>query len=168
MSLRCCTDIAPLSFRCRNAAVATPLSRCFCTAIALLLFHCCSAAVAPAVATQSHRYCTAIVPLSLCCCHSCCRYAVTPQSLRSHTAIAPLSHRCLTAVSPAHREYKKFNIELVLLYCHSTVASDVNRNVHTVVSSRGTIRVTVTISDCQERVSSSSEGCSTSQKTVKV
>ena len=38
----------------------------------------------------------------------------------------------------------------------------------TVVVSRGIIRVTVTIGDCQACVSSSSEGCSTSQKTVKV
>ena len=56
----------------------------------------------------------------------------------------------------------------MLLYYHSTVASAVNRKVHTVVASRGIIRVTVTIGDCQARVSSSSEGCSTSQKTVKV
>ena len=38
----------------------------------------------------------------------------------------------------------------------------------TVVASRGIFRVTVTIGDCQALVSSSSEGCSTSQKTVKV
>ena len=38
----------------------------------------------------------------------------------------------------------------------------------TVVASRGRIRVTVFIGDCQARVSSSSEGCPTSQKTVKV
>ena len=56
----------------------------------------------------------------------------------------------------------------MLLYCYSTVASSVDRKVHTVVASKGIIRVTVTISDCQARVSSSSEGCSTLQKTVKV
>ena len=56
----------------------------------------------------------------------------------------------------------------MLLYCHSTVASAVDRKDHTVVTSRGIIRVTVTIGDCQARVSSSSEGCLTSQKTVKV
>ena len=38
----------------------------------------------------------------------------------------------------------------------------------TVVASRGRIKVTVFIGDCQARVPSSSEGCSTSQKTVKV
>ena len=38
----------------------------------------------------------------------------------------------------------------------------------TVVASRGIIRVTVTIGDCQALVSSSSEGSLTSQKTVKV
>ena len=37
-----------------------------------------------------------------------------------------------------------------------------------VVASRGRIKVTVFIGDCQARVSSSSEGCSTSQKKVKV
>ena len=56
----------------------------------------------------------------------------------------------------------------MLLYCHSTVASAVGWKVHMVVTSRGIIRVTVTIGDCQARVSSSSEGCSTSQKIVKV
>ena len=56
----------------------------------------------------------------------------------------------------------------MLLYFHSTVASAVDRKVHTVVTSRGIIRVTVTIGDCQARVSSSSEGCSTLQKTFKV
>ena len=38
----------------------------------------------------------------------------------------------------------------------------------TVVASRGRIKVTVFIGDWQARVSSSSEGCSTSQKTFKV
>ena len=56
----------------------------------------------------------------------------------------------------------------MLLYWHSTVASAVDPKVHTVVASRGIIRVTVIIGDCQARVSSSSEGCSASQKTVKV
>ena len=37
-----------------------------------------------------------------------------------------------------------------------------------VVALRGRIKVTVFIGDCQARVSSSSEGCSTFQKTVKV
>ena len=45
----------------------------------------------------------------------------------------------------------------MLLYCHLTVASAVNRKVHTVVASIGIIRVTVTIGDYQARVSSSSE-----------
>ena len=111
----------------------------------------------PVSAPLSLRYRTGIAPLSLCCFFSCCRYAV-----------APLSHRCRTAVAPAQRGYKQFNVELLLLYCHSTVTSAVNRKVHAVFPSRGIIRVTVTIGDCQARVSSSSEGCSTLQKTVKV
>ena len=150
-----------------------------CSAVAPILLRCCSV-----VDPLSHRYRTGIAPLSLRCCRSCCRYTVAPLlhrycstvnlllllllSIHSRTAIAPLSRRCRNAVAPAQRGYKQFNIELLLLYCHCTVASAVNRKVHTVVASRGIIRVTVTIGDCQARVSSSSEGCSTSQKTVKV
>ena len=100
-----------------------------------------SSAVAPVVATQSHRY---------------------------RNAIAPLSCRCQTAVAPAQRGYKEFNIELLVLYCLSTVASAVDQKVHTVVASRGIIRVTVTISDCQARASYYSEGCLNFQKTVKI
>ena len=37
----------------------------------------------------------------------------------------------------------------MLLYSHYTVASAVNQKVHTIVASRGIIRVTVTIGDCQ-------------------
>ena len=51
------------------------------------------------------------------------------------------------------------------------VAEIVDKNLGskiTVVASRGIIRVMVTIGDCQARVSYSSEGCSTWQKTVKV
>ena len=76
--------------------------------------------------------------------------------LCSRTAIAPLSRRCQTAVAPAQRGYKKFKIELLLLYCHSTVASAFYQKVHMVVATRGIIRLTVTIGDCQARVPSSS------------
>ena len=160
-------DVAMLLLRYRTAIVPLLLRRCR-SVVALLL----------------HRYRTGIVPLLLHCCHYCCRYEVEPLLhryrasvspllsllllIRSRTAIAPLLRRCRTAVAPAQRGYKKFNIELLLLYCHSTVTSAVNRKVHTFVASRGIIRLTVTIGDCQARVSSSSEGCSTSQKTVKV
>ena len=85
-------------------------------------------------------------------------------SLCSRTTITPLSRRCRTSVALAQRGYKQFKIEVLLLYYHSTVASAVDQKVHTVVASRGTIKVTVTIGDCQMRVSSSSEGCSTLQK----
>ena len=148
---RCRTDIATLSLCCRSA-VAT-LSHRYCSAVATPLSLRCRASVTP----LSHRYCSTVAPLlSLLL------------SLRIRTAIAPLSCHCRTAIAPAQRGYKLFNIELLLLYCHSTVASAVNRKVHTVVASRGILRVTVTIGDCQACVSSSSEGCSTSQKTVKV
>ena len=176
LSLRCCRS-------CCRYAVA-PLSHCYCSAVAPPLLLRCRATVAPLL----HRYrstvaplmslllslrsCTAIAPLS----H---RYRATVAPLlslllslllllRSCTAIAPLLRRFRTAVAPAQRGYKQFKIELLLLYCHSTVASAVDRKVHKVVASRGIIRVTVTIGDCQARVSSSSEGCSTSQKKVEV
>ena len=51
---------------------------------------------------------------------------------------------------------------------YRSMARRFHPEVHTVVASRGIIRVTVTIGDCQALVSSSSEGCLTSQKTVKV
>ena len=165
LSLRCCRSccryaVAPLSFHYRatlNPLLSLLLLLRSRTAIAPLLLRFCSSLCRYAVAPLSHRYRATVAPLlSLLL------------SLRSRTAIAPLSRLCRTAVTPAHRGYKQFNIELMLLYCHFTVASAVDRKVHTVVASRGIIRVTVTISDFQARVSSSSEGCSTSQKTVKV
>ena len=91
--LRCCTAIAPLSFRCRSTAVA-PFSRCWRISLAPALIHCRSADVAPAVTMQSHRYRTAISPLLLCCCRSCCCYAVTPLSHRYRSVVTPLLNRC--------------------------------------------------------------------------
>ena len=112
--LRCCSVVAPLSQRYRTAIVPLLLRHCHCI-VALLL----------------HRYRTGITPLSLCCCCSCCRYTVAPLlhryrftialllslllSIRSPTAISPLSLRCHTAVAPAQRGYKQFNIKLLLL-----------------------------------------------------
>ena len=114
----------------------------------------CSTAVAPAVATQ------------LIGSRSCYR-------LRCCYVVAPLSHRCRSAIA-----------QLLLRSCYClrccSVAAAVAPAVATlslllslllsltVVASRGRIRVTVFIGDCQARVSSSSEGCSTLQKTVKV
>ena len=151
LSLRCRTDITTLSLCCCSAVA--PLSHRYCSAVSTPLLLRCRAAVAPLL----HRYRATVSPLlSLLL------------LIRSRTAIAPLLRRCRTAVAPAQRGYKQFKIELLLLYCHSNVASSVDRKVHTVFASRGIIRVTVTISECQARVSSSSEGCSTSQKTVKM
>ena len=61
-------------------------------------------------------------------------------------------------------------IKLIKYGNHKTkkYAYSVDWKVHMVVASRGIIKVTVTISDYQARVSSSSEGCSTLQKTVQV
>ena len=151
LSLRCRTAIATLSLCCRSTVA--PLSHRYRSAVAPPLSLRCRAAIAP----LSHRYRFTVAPLlSLLL------------SIRSRTAIAPLSRRCQTTVAPAQRGYKQLKIELMLLYCHSTVASAVDRKVYTVVASRGIIRITVTIGECQAHVSSSSEGCSTSQKTVKV
>ena len=171
-SKRCCRHQS-------NWIIIALRSHRYCSAVTPISLRCCSV-----VAPLSHRYCTGIAPLLLRCCRSCCCYVVAPLLqpycstvsllllllllLHSRTAIALLSRRCRTAVAPSQIGYKQFNIELLLLYCHSTVASAVNRKVHTVVPSRGIIRVTVTIGDCQARVSSSSEGCWTLQKTVKV
>ena len=151
LSLRCRTDIATLSLCCRSDVA--PLSHRDRSAVATpMLLRCCAAAT-----PLSQRYHSTVAPLlSLLL------------LLRSRTAIAPLSRCCRTATAPAQRGYKLFNIELLLLYCHSIIAAAVNHKVHTVVASRSIIRLTVTIVDCQACVSSSSEGCSTSHKTVKV
>ena len=146
LSLRCRSDVAPLSHRCRTAV--TPLL---------------------------HRCRTAIAMLSLCC-----RSAVTPLSLRCRSAaVAPtfdtqllllsplLSLRCCSAVTP---------LSLCCRFCHSIAAAAVATlslllsplMSLTVVASRGRIRVTVFIGNCQACVSSSSEGYSTLRKIVKV
>ena len=174
LSLRCHTDISALLHFCRSAVapllhryhstVAPPLSLRCCAAVAPLFHRYCSTVSALLSLLLLLRCCAAITPLSLHCCSAAVAPAVATYSHRYRT----VSHRCRTAVAPAQRGYKQFNIELLLLYCHSTVASDVNQKVHMVVASRGIIRVTVTIGDCQACVSSSSEGCSTWQKTVKV
>ena len=185
--LRCRAAVAPLSHRYRSTVAPLLLllmllhSR---TSITPVLIHCRSAAVAPAVSTQLHRYRATVAPLMsllmslhsytviALLSHHCCYTAVAPAlATRSHryrTAIDPLLHCCRTAVDLAQRRYKQFQIELLLLYCQSTVAYAVDRKVHAVVTSRSIIRVTMTIGDCQARVSSSSEGCLTSEKVVKV
>ena len=97
-----------------------------------------------------------------------CRTAIATMLLCYCSAAAPLLLRCRVVVEPLSlRPREGINNSKLNCFC-STVASAVDRKVHTVVASRGIIRVTVTIGDCQARVSSSSEGCSTSQKTVKV
>ena len=189
LSLRCCNAIVPLMRHFCYASVA-PLSRCCHTAIAPLPFRCRSAAVAPlsrrchaAVAPLSHRYhSTVALMLSLLL------------SLHSRTAIPTLSHHCRSAaVAPAVATQSLLispplslcccaivaSLLLRCRFCHS-VAADVAPAVATVslvillllsltvVPSRGRIRVTVFIGDCQACVSSSSEGCLTLQKTVKV
>ena len=140
-----------LSLRCRFAAVATqsllifsPLLLCCHSAIALLSLRCCSAAVTPAVAPAVATQSLLLSPL---------------MSLRYFSDVALLSlccrfcHSVAAAVDPAVA-----TLSLLLSILLSL----------TVVASRGRIRVTVFIGDCQARVSSSSEGCCTSQKTVKV
>ena len=100
--------------------------------------HCCSAAVAPSVDTQS----LLLSPLlSLCCC----------------AIVAPLSIRCRFCRSVAAAVPPDVATVSLLLSLLLSL---------TVVASRSRIRVTVFIGDCQARVSSSSERCSTSQKTV--
>ena len=147
---RCCrTTIAPVSLHCRSAAIAPAVntqSHRYHTGIAPLSLRYCRSVVA----LLSHRYCTGIAPLSLRCCRSFCCYSVTPLSHWYCSTVAPLlllllllrsppvSNRCRAVVKPLllrpREGKKKFNIELILLYCHSTVASAVNRKVHTVVA----------------------------------
>ena len=104
------------------------LPLCSRTAIAPLSRHCHSTAIAPAVATQSLLL---LPPLLIRC-----RAVVEPLSL-----LYNLCRSVAAVVAPAVA-----TVSLLLLLLLSL----------TVVNSRGRIRVTVLIGDCQARVSSSS------------
>ena len=172
LSLCCLSGVAPLSYR-YHYAVALLSLHCR-TSIAPLSLHCRSAAIASDFATQLHRYHTTIDPLSL----PAVAHAVAMQLL---LIFPPLSLRCHAAVASLLLRYRSAVVPLSLCphFCLS-VAAAVTPGVATVslllslllsltvVASRGRIKVTVFISDCQARVSSSSEGCSTSHKTVKL
>ena len=64
--------------------------------------------------------------------------------------------------------YQYINAPSVTLAIAPTVSALLMIGFFMVVASRGRIKVTVFIGYCQARVSPSSEGCSTLQKTVKV
>ena len=138
------------------------LSLCYRSAVAPLSLRCRSV-----VAPLSHRYCIAIAPLSLHWFRSCCRYAVvpaiasaiTPLLIRYRSVVAPLSLCCRFCPSGAPAVASAVTTLSLLLSCLLSL---------TVSASRGRIRVTVFIGDCQARVSSSSEGCSTLHKIVKL
>ena len=178
LSLHCCATIAALSLRCRSSVA--PLSHRYRSSVApLLSLRCCRSVVAP----LSHRYRTGIAPLVLCCCHSFCCYAVSPLSLHCRSdAVAPaVATQALLLSPPLSLCYCAVVAPMSLRYrFYLSVAANVAPAVATVslllslllsltvVASRGRIRVTVFIGDCQARVSSSLEGCSVSQKTFKV
>ena len=157
--IRCRSAVAPMSLRCRSA-------------IAQLSLHCCSAAgsVAP------FPLLSLLLSLRFHFCYlSCCRYTVTPSfallSLWCRSGVALVSLGYCSVISPPS------------LGCCSATAAVTDAiapaiapavtpllllGFLTVIASRGRIRVTVSIGECQARVSSSSEGCSTLLKTVKV
>ena len=141
--------VAPLSHRYRTAidtlshryrsAVTPPLLLRFCAAVAPLSLHCCTAPVAPLVSTQSHRYCSTVAPQPLLLLHS--RTAIAPLLLCCRCYCFCYRNSITSAIAPAvthGRRLKRQN------------------------QGNGFIGA------FQARVSSSSEGCSTSQKTVKV
>ena len=140
MSLRRCHSVVTPLFHRYRTSIDPLLLRCCrsfcCYAVAPLLCHCCSAAVSHAVAMQSLLL---LPPLSLRCCA-----VVEPLSL-CYRLCCSVAAAVATAVAM---------VSLLLLLLLSL----------TVVTSRVRIRVTVFIGDCQVRVSSSSEGCSISQK----
>ena len=134
--------VAPLSIHCR-CCPSCCLSCCR---------SCCRSAIAPAVAPD-------VAPLSLrcrcccSCCRYCCDYTVTPVvallSLRYRSVISPLSLRCFSAdaaVTPAVSPLSPLLLLLLLLLLTLVL--------FTFVASRGRIRVTVAIRDCQAHVSS--------------
>ena len=63
---------------------------------------------------------------------------------------------------------QSINAPAVTLAIAPIVTALLTLGLFTVVASRDRIKVTIFIGDCQARVSSSSEGCLASQKTVKV
>ena len=142
MLLRCQSSVTSLSIRYRSA-IAPMLLRCrFCLSV--------SASVTPAVATLS-----LLISLLLSLhCHSYCHSDVAPVSLRYRSVISPSSLRCCSAaaaIAPAVAPAIAPAVTPLLLL-----------GLFTVVSSRGIIRVKVSISDCWALWSSSLEGCSTS------
>ena len=171
---------------CRSAAA--PLLLCYGSAMAPLSLHC----IAPAVATQSLllspplllRYCSDVASLLLCC--RFCRDVATAVSPVVATLSLLLSlllplhcySGCHSGVALVSLRYP-YVISLLFLRCCSATAAVtpavtpavtalLSLRFFTFVASRGRIMVTVFIGDCQARVSSSLQGCSTLQKTVKV
>ena len=87
LSLRCCTDIATLSFCCRSAAAT--LSHRYCSAVAPPLLLRCRTAVTPLL----YRYRSTFAPLLSLLLSLRSRYAVATQSHRYRTVVAPLLNR---------------------------------------------------------------------------
>ena len=142
LSIRCHSAVAPLSFSCHSTVAQLPLlflrSRCYC--------FCCRCAVTTDIAP-------AVTPLSLLL-SLCCLYGVALVLLQYCSVISPPSLRCCSAADAF--------TAAVALAIAPAVTPLLLLVLLTVVASRVRIRVTVSIGDCQARVSSSSEGCSTS------
>ena len=186
--LRCCSAVAPLLLRCCSA-VALLLLRC-CSAIVLLSvrrhsavatlsLRCCSAV------TPLHCL-SAVAPLSLCC--RFCRFLAAAVAVAVAAAVATLSLLLLLLLSLHCHSRRRSGVAMVLLRYRSVISPPSIRccyaatavtlavapaittavtpllllELFTFVASRCRIRVTVSIGDCQARVSSSSEGYSTS------
>ena len=128
-----------------------------------LLSLCCLSAVNPLLL----RCRTTTAPLSLRCCYAAVAPAVAMQSL---LLSPPLSLRCCAVAAPLLLRYRFCpSVAAAVAPAAATVSLLISLLLSlTVVGSRGRIRVTAFIGDYQARVSSSSEGCSTSHKTVKV
>ena len=132
---------------------------------------------------QTIQYWTAVALLSLQCRFYCQSEGSHDCTLKRHNQ-GNAEHRWLSGACVFllrgvfdFAENSQGGILLTLIIALSDcswirgIAEIVDKNLGskiTVVPSRGIIRVTVTIGNCQALVSSSSEGCSTWQKTVKV
>ena len=153
MLLCCRSGVAPLLF-CYQSAIA-PLLLCYCPAVAPLSL-CCRfcRSVAADVAFAIDTLSLLLSLLLSLHCHSCCRSGVALVLLCYRSVISPPSLCCCSAAAAVTAvvapDIDPADIPLLSL------------GLLTVVASRGRIKVTVSIGDCQARVSSSSEGCSTS------
>ena len=137
MSLRCRTDIAPLSL----CSCCSWYSSCCRSAVALAFAPTVAPSVAPAIAPD-----VALLSLLLLL---CCLSDVAPLTLHYRSVISPMLLHCCSAAAAVTPDVAPLSPLMSLLLSLLLLLG-----LFMVVASRSIIRVTVAIGDCQVRVSS--------------